>query len=58
MLSYGDPQREALQHVSAGAADGDIVEMEITGLGKLVNTIRKENTNYSILALKKVAEKI
>jgi hypothetical protein len=32
--------------------------MEITGLGKLVNTIRKENTNYSILALKKVAEKI
>ncbi len=38
--------------------DGDIVEMEITGLGKLVNTIRKENTNYSILALKKVAEKI
>lgn len=38
--------------------DGDVVEMEITGLGKLVNTIRKEDTSYSILALKKVAQKI
>jgi fumarylacetoacetate (FAA) hydrolase len=38
--------------------DGDVVEMEATGLGKLSNTIRKENTNYSILALKKIAEKI
>jgi fumarylacetoacetate (FAA) hydrolase len=38
--------------------DGDVVEMEVTGLGKLSNTIRKENTNYSILALKKIAEKI
>lgn len=38
--------------------DGDVVEMEITGLGKLRNTIRKENTTHSILALKKVAEKI
>ena len=38
--------------------EGDVVEMEITGLGKLINTIRKEKTNYSILALKKVAEKI
>jgi fumarylacetoacetate (FAA) hydrolase len=33
--------------------DGDVVEMEIDGLGKLVNTIRKENTDFSILALKK-----
>ena len=33
--------------------EGDIVEMEITGLGVLKNTIRKEETDYSILALKK-----
>ncbi|MCC6721594.1 MAG: fumarylacetoacetate hydrolase family protein [Bacteroidia bacterium] len=33
--------------------DGDIVEMEISGLGKLTNTIRKEKTDYSILDLKK-----
>ena len=33
--------------------DGDTVEMEITGLGHLTNTIKKENTDYSILALKK-----
>ena len=38
--------------------DGDVVEMEITGLGKLVNTIRRENTSYSILAMKKISEKI
>jgi fumarylacetoacetate (FAA) hydrolase len=31
----------------------DVVEMEIDCLGKLSNTIRKEETNYSILALKK-----
>ena len=31
----------------------DVVEMEIDGLGKLSNTIRKENTDFSILALKK-----
>ncbi|NUM32622.1 MAG: fumarylacetoacetate hydrolase family protein [Bacteroidetes bacterium] len=33
--------------------DGDVVEMEITGLGILNNTIRKEKTDYSILKLKK-----
>ncbi|MFA9214223.1 MAG: fumarylacetoacetate hydrolase family protein, partial [Candidatus Methylacidiphilales bacterium] len=33
--------------------DGDVVEMEITGLGKLSNTIKKVNTDFSILALKK-----
>lgn len=32
---------------------GDIVEMEITGLGRLTNTILQENTNWSILKLKK-----
>jgi fumarylacetoacetate (FAA) hydrolase len=32
---------------------GDIVEMEITGLGRLTNTIRKTNTDWSILKLKK-----
>lgn len=31
----------------------DIVDMEITGLGKLSNTIVKEETDFSILALKK-----
>jgi fumarylacetoacetate (FAA) hydrolase len=38
--------------------EGDVVEMEITGLGKLANTIRKEKTSYSLLALKKITEKI
>ncbi len=33
--------------------DGDVVEMEIDGLGLLKNTIRKENTDFSILDLKK-----
>lgn len=32
---------------------GDVVEMEITGLGHLTNTIRKVDTDFSILALKK-----
>jgi fumarylacetoacetate (FAA) hydrolase len=33
--------------------EGDIVEMEITGLGILSNTIRKADTDFSILGLKK-----
>jgi fumarylacetoacetate (FAA) hydrolase len=33
--------------------EGDVVEMEITGLGRLSNTIRKESTDWSILKLKK-----
>jgi fumarylacetoacetate (FAA) hydrolase len=32
---------------------GDVVEMEIDALGKLSNTIRKADTDFSILALKK-----
>ena len=32
---------------------GDVVEMEIDGLGKLSNTIVKEESDFSILALKK-----
>ena len=32
---------------------GDIVEMEIEGLGKLSNNIVKEDTDFSILNLKK-----
>jgi fumarylacetoacetate (FAA) hydrolase len=32
---------------------GDEVVMEIEGMGKLTNTVMKENTDYSILALKK-----
>jgi fumarylacetoacetate (FAA) hydrolase len=35
--------------------DGDVVEMEITGLGKLTNTIKKVNTDFSLLKLKKAA---
>lgn len=34
----------------------DVVEMQIKGLGTLTNTIRKENTDFSLLALKKVTE--
>ena len=34
--------------------EGDVVEMEIDGLGKLSNTIRKENTDFSLLKMKKV----
>ena len=34
----------------------DVVEMEIKGLGLLSNTIRKEDSQFSILALKKVTE--
>jgi fumarylacetoacetate (FAA) hydrolase len=33
--------------------EGDVVEMEITGLGKLSNTIVKEESDMSLLALKK-----
>jgi fumarylacetoacetate (FAA) hydrolase len=33
--------------------DGDVVEMEITGLGHLSNTIKAVDTDFSILALKK-----
>ncbi len=33
---------------------GDVVEMEIDGLGKLSNTIVAEETDYSILAKKKI----
>jgi fumarylacetoacetate (FAA) hydrolase len=34
--------------------EGDVVEMEIDGLGKLSNTIVKEESDFSILGLKKV----
>lgn len=33
--------------------NGDVVEMEITGLGKLTNTIKAVETDFSILNLKK-----
>ena len=33
--------------------EGDVVEMEIEHLGRLKNTIRKEKSDFSILALKK-----
>jgi fumarylacetoacetate (FAA) hydrolase len=34
--------------------EGDVVEMEIDGLGKLINTIVKEEDDFSILQLKKI----
>lgn len=34
--------------------EGDVVEMEIEGLGRLKNTIRKVDTDFSILNLKKM----
>jgi fumarylacetoacetate (FAA) hydrolase len=33
--------------------DGDVVEMEITGLGRLTNTIKAVDSSFSILKLKK-----
>ena len=33
--------------------EGDVVEMEIEGLGHLKNTIRKDSSDFSILAMKK-----
>jgi len=36
--------------------DGDEVEMEITGLGRLINIIKKADTEFSIFALKKHAD--
>jgi fumarylacetoacetate (FAA) hydrolase len=46
-LNNPDYQEQWLQ-------DGDTVEMEIAGLGKLINQIEKENTDFSILARKKI----
>ena len=36
--------------------EGDVVEMEIDGLGKLSNTIVREESEFSILALKKITD--
>jgi len=33
--------------------EGDVVEMEIEALGKLSNTIVRDESDFSILALKK-----
>ncbi len=40
-------------YVAQWLQEGDIVEMEIDGLGKLSNTIVKDESDFSILALKK-----
>jgi fumarylacetoacetate (FAA) hydrolase len=34
----------------------DVVEMEVKGLGLLKNTIKKDESDFSLLALKKVTE--
>src|SRR4030067_2816289 len=36
--------------------EGDAIELEITGLGKLKNKIVKAKTDYSILSKKKLAQ--
>ena len=36
--------------------EGDVVEMDIRGLGILTNTIKKEDSDFSILALKKIPQ--
>lgn len=41
------------QHTEWWLKDGDTVELTVTGLGTLANTIIKENTAHSILQLKK-----
>ncbi|MCC7232551.1 MAG: fumarylacetoacetate hydrolase family protein [Bacteroidia bacterium] len=35
---------------------GDVVEMEVQGLGHLKNTIRKEESDFSLLGLKKIPQ--
>ena len=45
-LNNPDYQEQWLQ-------EGDVVEMDIEGLGKLTNTIVKEDSDFSLLALKK-----
>lgn len=40
-------------YVEQWLQEGDTIEMEVTGLGKLVNKIVKEQSDLSILALKK-----
>ncbi|MFN4083000.1 MAG: fumarylacetoacetate hydrolase family protein [Bacteroidia bacterium] len=36
--------------------EGDVVEMEITGLGRLVNTIKRVDTDFSLLKNKKTVQ--
>ena len=45
---FNDPNHEA-----QWLKEGDIVEMEITGLGKLSNTIVAEDSDFSLLDIKK-----
>ena len=41
------------EYIEQWLKEGDIVEMEVEGLGRLKNTIVKDESDYSILALKK-----
>ncbi len=41
------------EYVEQWLQEGDVVEMEIEGLGKLSNTIKKDESDFSILYLKK-----
>jgi fumarylacetoacetate (FAA) hydrolase len=41
-------------YVEQWLKEGDVVEMEVEGLGKLVNTIVAEESGHSILKLKKL----
>ncbi|HMO61911.1 MAG TPA: fumarylacetoacetate hydrolase family protein [Ferruginibacter sp.] len=42
------------EYIEQWLQEGDVVDMEIDGLGKLSNTIVKEDSDFSILLLKKV----
>ncbi|CAN5646252.1 fumarylacetoacetate hydrolase family protein [soil metagenome] len=49
----GTGKRNDPNYTEQWLQEGDVVEMEIDGLGKLSNTIVKEEEDFSILALKK-----
>ena len=42
------------EYIEQWLQDGDVVEMEINGLGKLSNTFVKDDSDFSILDLKKI----
>ena len=49
----GSNKRKNPNYTDIWLKEGDIIEMEIEKLGKITNKIVKENTNHSILKLKK-----
>ncbi len=49
----GTGKRQNTDYKPQWLAEGDVVEMEIGGLGRLKSTMRKATTDYSLLAMKK-----